>query len=109
MRNCALWISPWVAHDQVAILDTAAMTDEEWRATVHNDPDAPPKDAVLVVVHPALYQQLRTAAIDYTARAVGAGVDDVFFRGREGDRNVAAAIISQHCAKDPELARRLKW
>ncbi len=59
MRHCALWITPWVDRDTEVILDTDAMTEQEWCAVAHNDPDRPPKDTVLVLIHPARYRDLK--------------------------------------------------
>ena len=71
-------------------------------AVVQDHPDVPPKDTVLVLIHPARYQQLK-AAVRERAR----GVDDDF--GDPNGRRVAAVLIDTHCARDPDLRRRLRW
>lgn len=98
MRDCALWISPWVNHDTEVIIDTSAMTEHDWRAVVHNDPDAPPKDSVLVVIHPARYVALKEA------RPFPAVYNMAMMADPNG-RIMAAAIIDRHCARDAELGR----
>ena len=102
MRNCALWITPWVDQDTEVIMDTSAMTDAEWRAVVHHDPDLPPKDTVLVLIHPARHMYLKAAVREMTPLVPYDFMD-------ANGRNVAAYLINKHCYRDPELRRRLRW
>lgn len=102
MRNCALWITPWVDRDTEVIMDTSALTETEWRAVVHNDPDVPPKDTVLVLIHPARHMDLKAAAREMSPLTF-MDFEDV------NGRNVAAYLIDKHCYGDPELRRQLRW
>lgn len=102
MRDCALWISPWVDRHTEVIMDTSAMTDDEWRAAVHNDPDTPPKGTVLVIVHPARYMDLK---LDMPIPLTPLDFLD------PNNRRLAASLIDKHCFEDQtgQLARRLRW
>jgi predicted DNA-binding protein (UPF0278 family) len=102
MRDCGLWITPWVDRNQEIILDTSALTESEWRAVVHNDPDSPPKDTVLVLIHPARYMDLKIAVAEMNPLTF------MDFADPNG-RNVAAHLIEKECHRDPELRRRLRW
>lgn len=99
MRNCGLWITPWVDPGTEVIMDTSALTDEEWRVVVHNDPDPPPKDTVLVLIHPARYMDIQLTVMT--------PLDFADVNGRR----VAASIIDKHCFEDRtgKLAQRLRW
>lgn len=99
MRRCALWITPWVDPNTEVILDTSAMTDEEWRLYVHNGPDTPPKDTVLVLVHAARHEQL-TLSARFAA---------LFYEHDINGSLIAAYIVDKRCQADPELRRRLRW
>jgi hypothetical protein len=102
MRNCGLWISPWVDRDAEVILDTRALTEQDWLAVVHHDPDPPPKDTVLVVIHPARYMDIKAAVWEMAPLSFW-DFDDA------NGRNVAAYLINKRCYSDPELRRQLAW
>lgn len=102
MRNCALWITPWVARDTEIVMDTAALTDAEWRAAVHNDPDVPPKDTVLLLIHPARHMDLKAAVTEMNPLTF------MDFADVNGS-NMARYLITKRCHSDSELAHRLRW
>lgn len=102
MRNCGLWITPWVNRDKEIILDTSALTEAEWRAVVHNDPDVPQRDTVLVLIHPARHMDLKAAVQEMNPLTL------IDFSDANG-RNMAAYLIEKQCHKDPDLRRRLRW
>lgn len=104
MRTCALWISPHVKPTEEVILDTAVPID--YAAAVQfarNGPDLPPKDMVLVVMHPARHHRLVKAIATIEGPEAFARLGDVNGSG------AAKMIIQQRCRQDPDLARRLRW
>lgn len=102
MRNCALWITPWVDRDTEVIMDTSAMTDQEWRAVVHHDRNVPPKDTILVLIHPERSMDLQLRVWEMPPLSM---VDCMEVNGRR----IAAYLVDKHCYHDPELRRRLRW
>lgn len=89
-RRCAIWISPWA--DLSFVIDTAALAAGDAR---HAGADRFPADCLLVVVHPRTYRQLVDAAIALPYETSGPAE--------------AAAYLDRACARDPDLARRLRW
>ena len=102
MRACAMWTTPWVPRDTEVILDTSALSDADWRIWVHSDPDPPPRDTVLVLVHPARMADLKMEAEPLDL--VGAG-DRYDVNGVR----IARRILERRCHDDEDLRRRLRW
>lgn len=89
-RRCGIWISP-LARETI-ILDTRAITGEDWR---HAGCDSFPADCVLVVVSPAENHRLTEMAAS--------------LRYPVGGPFIAEQIITAKCSRDPDLARRIGW
>lgn len=102
MRNCAVWVSPWV--DREVILDTSALSDDLWRGVVHGDPDPMPKDTVLLIVHPKRLRDI----VDWSVRGMGVEMP-AWSTMDPNKRAIASAIIGDRCERDPELRKRLRW
>ena len=102
MRRCGLWISAQVKQDEERIIDTS-LRDDVAEFMRLRDPDPMPADMILVVVHPARYQQLRRIAAEIQRPMPWGLFDDP--NGAE----VAGFLISHRCRGDLELQRRWRW
>lgn len=102
MRNCGIWVSPWVDQDTEVILDTSALSDHEWSAILPKDRDQMPRDTVLVVIHPVRHGWLE--------EHVAPAIEPSWLRfGDVNGRVVAAHLINERCRQDPELRQKLRW
>lgn len=101
MRDCALWVSPWVHPDTPVILDTAALSEAGRYAA--READRFPDNTVLVMVHPSRYQRLKESVAQLSSPLAFMALSDL------NGRAVAARLIDQQCAIDPSLKTRLRW
>lgn len=102
MRRCGLWISAQVKQDEERIIDTS-LRDDVAEFMRLRDPDPMPADMILVVVHPARYQQLRMIAAEMRWPMPFGLFDD------PNGAYVAGMLISQRCRGDLALQRRWRW
>lgn len=105
-RKAGLWVSAWVDFGRPVILDTSAIplsgfdarrrvainVDDDWKRR-YSGSDEFPDDALLVIMHPKLYMNLKMRT-DLMSRT---GPD------------VAASIIDDVCRLHPELEERMRW
>lgn len=91
-RRCGIWISPFLQDHAVVIVDTAALTEGQRQ---FSGPDTFPTDAVLVVVNAVTASHLAKTAEALPYPTSGP--------------HVAAALITQACTQEIDLALRIGW
>jgi hypothetical protein len=102
MRNCGIWVSPWVDQNTEVILDTSALSADDWLGALHHDPNPMPQDTVLVVIHPVRQRWL--------AEHVAPTIVQSFLQfGDANGRVLARHLIEERCRQDPKLRRKLRW
>ena len=94
MRNCGLWITPFI--DEETIIDTSTITFEEWKSITHDEYE-PPKDTLLVLMHPKRHQMFVNIP------------DQLGSIYHLSDIEIAKYIIEKNCRFNPVLRKIWRW